>query len=314
VRVRTLPVDWSTILLASRPQYLGASAAPVLVGSALGYAVAGSFSVGLFLLAVLAIMALHAGANVVNDYFDHLSRNDWVNENPTPFSGGRQFIQKGILSPRATLLVGLAYLALGSGIGLIIVALTQSVFVLGIGLFGVLGGFFYTARPFQLGYRGVGEGLIGLLFGVLPVYGSYYLQAGSVDLLPLLPALIVADLIFLVILINEFPDLPADSQVGKRTLVVQFGVHRSVWIYRTALALSYPIAAMLLLHRVTFFAGTFYLLTLPLAIFAMRGANSRDLTTPGRYGANQMTILLHTVGSLALSAGLLAAGLWQAKG
>ena len=46
------------------------------------------------LLAVLAIMALHAGANVVNDYFDSQSRNDWVNENPTPFSGGRQFIQK----------------------------------------------------------------------------------------------------------------------------------------------------------------------------------------------------------------------------
>jgi 1,4-dihydroxy-2-naphthoate octaprenyltransferase len=314
MKTLALPAELSVILLASRPQYLGASAAPVLVGSMLGYAVGGGFSWALFLLAVLAIMALHAGANVVNDYFDHLSRNDWVNENPTPFSGGRQFIQKGILSPKATLLAGLAYLAAGSGIGLIIVALTQSPFVLGIGLLGVLGGFFYTARPLQLGYRGVGEIMIGFLFGILPVYGSYYLQAGSVDWLPLLPALIVADLIFLVILVNEFPDLPADRQVGKRTLVVQFGVHRAVWIYRAALALSYPLAAMMLLQRVTFFAGVFYLLTVPLGIFAMRAANSRDVATPGRYEANQITILFHTVGALAISGGFLVAGLWGGRG
>ena len=202
-------------MLASRPQYLGASVAPVLVGAALGYAVAGSFHLGFFVLATLAIMALHGGANVVNDYFDSLSRNDWVNENPTPFSGGRQFIQKGILSPKATLLTGLGYLAVGAGIGLVIVALSRSLFILGIGVAGVLGAFFYTAGPFRLGYRGVGEIVIGFLFGILPVYGSYYLQARSIDLLPLLPALIVAILIFLVILVNEFPDLPADRQVDK---------------------------------------------------------------------------------------------------
>ena len=119
-----MPVGLGTLFLAARPQYLGASVAPVLVGSALGYAVTGSFSVGLFLLATLAIMALHAGANVVNDYFDHVSQNDWVNANPTPFSGGSRFIQNGRLSPKATLLTGLAYLAIGSGIGLVIVLLT----------------------------------------------------------------------------------------------------------------------------------------------------------------------------------------------
>ncbi|HQI28562.1 MAG TPA: prenyltransferase, partial [Sedimentisphaerales bacterium] len=181
MRIQALPGHLSVILLASRPQYLGASAAPVLVGSAMGYALTGSFHLGLFLLATISIMALHAGANVVNDYFDHLSRNDWVNQHPTPFSGGRQYIQRGILSPKATLLAGLGYLAFGCAIGLILVALTQSLFVLGLGIVGVFGAFFYTAGPIQLGYRGVGEILIGFLFGVLPVYGSYYLQAQSID-------------------------------------------------------------------------------------------------------------------------------------
>jgi len=309
MRVHALPAGLSVIFFASRPQYLGASVAPVLVGSALGYAVSGGFSVGLFLLAVLAIMALHAGANVTNDYFDHLSRNDWVNENPTPFSGGRQFIQKGILSPRATLQAGLGYLAVGIGIGLVIVALSRSVFILGIGVAGVLGAYFYTAGPVRLGYRGVGEIVIGILFGILPVYASYYLQARSVDLLPLLPALIVAILIFLVILINEFPDLPADSQVHKKTLVVSLGMPACILIYRATLIASYTMAALMLLRNVTFFAGLFYLLTLPLAVLAIRSANQEDLVKPGLYRANQLTILLHNVGSLTLAAGLLVPGL-----
>jgi 1,4-dihydroxy-2-naphthoate octaprenyltransferase len=293
------------VFLASRPQYLGASVAPVLVGSALGYATAGSFNFVLFALAALSIMALHAGANVINDYFDHLSRNDWVNRNPTPFSGGSRFIQKGMLSPKATLLAGLAYLAIGSGIGLLIVLLTRSLFILGIGIVGVLGAFFYTAWPIRLGYRGIGEVVIGFLFGILPVYGSYYLQARSLDLLPLFPALIVAILIFLVIFINEFPDLPADRQVNKKTMIVALGVPVSIAIYRITLATTYILAALMLLHLATFFGGTFYLLTLPLAIFALRSANAQDLAKPGLYRANQLTILLHNVGSLALAAGLL---------
>jgi 1,4-dihydroxy-2-naphthoate octaprenyltransferase len=309
MRIHALPAELSVILLASRPQYLGGSAAPVLVGSALGYAVTGSFSVGLFLLAVISIMALQAGANVVNDYFDHVSRNDWVNENPTPFSGGRQYIQRGILSPKATLLTGLGYLAFGAGLGLIIVVLTQSLLILGIGILGVLGAFFYTARPIQLGYRGVGEIMIGFLFGILPVYGSYYLQAHSLGWLPLLPALIVAILIFLVILINEFPDLPADRQVGKRTMIVALGIPACVQIYRWTLIVTYIAAALMLAHNATFFAGLFYLLTLPFAIFAMRAANPTDLVKPGLYRANQLTILLHNVGSLILAGGLLVPGL-----
>lgn len=140
------------LFLAARPKFLTASAAPVLVGSALGYAVTGSFHPLLFVLAILAILALHAGANITNDYYDHISGNDWLNVNPTPFSGGRLFIQKNILSPKATLLEALFLLTIGAAIGVIIILLTQSVFILILGLAGLLGGFFYTARPIQLGY------------------------------------------------------------------------------------------------------------------------------------------------------------------
>ena len=69
-----------------RAPFFTASIIPVLVGTALAYATAGIFQPLLFILALLAIVSLHAGANMANDYFDHLSRNDWINRNVTPFS------------------------------------------------------------------------------------------------------------------------------------------------------------------------------------------------------------------------------------
>jgi len=264
------------LFLAFRPKFLVASVAPILVGSCLGYTVAGAFQTHLFILTMLAIMALHAGANIANDYFDHISGNDWVNQNPTPFSGGSRYIQEGILSPKAILLAALVALAVGSAIGVVIILLTGSLFILILGLIGLLGGFFYTAPPVQLGYRCVGEFVIALLFGLFPVYGSYYLQTETIDTIPLLPAFIVGILIFLVILVNEFPDLKADAAVNKKTLVVSM-----------------------------FFAGLLYLITLPIAVLAIKCVNKTDLVKLGQYRASQITVLLHAVGSLALTVGFL---------
>lgn len=300
----------TTLLLASRPKFLVASVAPVLVGSCLGYATVGAFNPLLFVLALAAIIPLNLGVNLANDYFDHISGNDWVNKNPTPFSGGGRYIQKGLLSPKATLLAALAGLAFSSAIGVVILLLTQSLFILVVGLLGLLGGYFYTARPIQLGYRSTGETAIFLLVGVLPVYGSYYLQTRTIDAIVLLPACLVGILIFLIILVNEFPDAAADAAVNKRTLVVVFGVPAAVWIYRIALVATYAIAIVaVLLYRPMFFAALLYLLTLPIAILAVKSVNKEDLVKPGLYRASQITVLLHSIGSLALTVGFIISGL-----
>jgi 1,4-dihydroxy-2-naphthoate octaprenyltransferase len=295
---------------ASRPKFLVAGVAPVLVGSCLGYATVGYFDWPLFVLAMLAIMAIHSGANMANDYFDHLSGNDWANDNPTPFSGGSRYIQKGILSPKTILLAALVALTVGSVLGVVIVLLMQSLFILILGLLGVLGGFFYTAPPLKLGYRYIGEGVIALLFGLLPVYASYYLQTKMIDAVPLLPGCVVGILIFLVIFVNEFPDLKADAAVDKKTLVVRFGVPASAWIYRSALIASFLIAAAaMMIYPSMFFAGLFYLITLPIAVLAIKAANKNDLARPGQYRASQITVLFHAVGSLALTLGFIITAL-----
>jgi 1,4-dihydroxy-2-naphthoate octaprenyltransferase len=306
--VQGLRESVATIFLAARPKFLVASAAPVLVGSSLGYAVSGSFNPLLFVLALLGIMALHAGANLANDYYDHTSRNDWVNQNPTPFSGGSRYIQDGVLSARVILLMSLTCLAAGAIFGGVILLLTRSVFVLVLGMLGLLGGFFYTASPIRLGYRSVGEVVIFFLFGLLPVYGSYYLQTGEFDAAPILPGCVVGALIFLVILINEFPDAKADAAVNKRTLVVRFGVTTCVWVYRIALLSVFVVAATMLGRQKMFFAGLLFLLTLPIAYVGLKAANAKDLSKPGEYRASQLTVVEHAVGSLAMSVGFAATG------
>lgn len=295
---------------AARPKFLTASAAPVLVGSAIGFYAAGSFDAGLFLLALLAIVTLNIGVNMANDYFDHISGNDQANRNPGPFSGGSRYIQKNILSPKATLMAALIALTFASIVGMIIVLLTKSLLILVLGVVGLLGGFFYTAPPVKLSYRSAGELTIALLLGLLAVYGAYLLQAKTLDTVPLLPAVIISIHVFLVILINEFADVAADAAAGKKTLVVRFGIDAAIWIYRAALIGAFVIVLVAMFFRQgMFWAGLFYLMTVPIAVMILVNVNKKNLTTPGRYRANRLTIMMHLLTALALSAGFLLTGL-----
>ena len=115
----------------------------------------------------------------------------------------------------------------------------------------------------------------------------------------------VSLLIFLIILINEFPDLEADAAVNKRTLVVLCGPGPAAQVYRMALILSYIIAiAAAVVQPQMRLAGLLYLLTIPFAIAILKFLKTDTLTGPDRYRANKFTVLLHLTGGLLLSLGL----------
>lgn len=295
---------------AMRPAFFTASIVPVLVGSALGFTVSGGFNWLLFLLALLGIMCLHAGCNICNDYFDHKSGADRANKNPSVFSGGSRYIQNGFMSEKAMLTETIILLGTGSLFGIVIVILTKSVFILVLGLLGLVLGVFYTAPPVKFCYRSLGEVVIALLFGILPVVGSYYLQTESIGLIVFPAAVIVGILIFLIILINEFPDIEPDAQANKKTFVVRFGVKTCIIIYRSVLVISYIVAAgsVFLDSRLLFGAGL-YLLTVPLGVINYRLANLKELTERKELIINARTILLHSLGGLVLSAGFVITGL-----
>ncbi|MDD5134134.1 MAG: 1,4-dihydroxy-2-naphthoate octaprenyltransferase [Phycisphaerae bacterium] len=282
-----------------RAPFCVASALPVILGTAIAYKQTGDCNFILAVLALFATVSIHLGANIANDYFDHISKNDWLNDNKTPFSGGSRMIQNNLLSPKEVLIGSLTFLTIGAGAGIAILIMTKSLLVLALGIIGIAGGFFYTAPPLKLGYRTAGEITIALLFGILPIYGAYYIQTGIIDFIPLLPAMIVAVLIFLVIFANEFPDYNADRAVNKRTLVVTLGIKKAASLYKAVL-MFLCILSLLFLIQQPLPGIIFFLTAFILSLKCLKNANAEKLEQKGYADLSKSTILLHTFGCIAL--------------
>ena len=257
----------------------------------------------LALLATMLIMLVTYWTGEVYDYeVDVLSAQLEKNR----FSGGTLVLQStglprdkvlkaSLLVAVITLLVGIG-LSWGMGYG-------PSLFLAG-GV-GAVMGFFYSTPPFRWAYRGLGEVFIAIAYGWLPVAVGYYLHVREWD-----PATIltfgtpVAISIFMVILINEFPDYPADRQVAKRNLVVRLGREVAAKLYALAAA------AFSLSLLVPVFAGEraflYALPALPLAVYngleVLRGAWRDRIRLERTCG---LTIVLNISTSLLLIAGLL---------
>ena len=291
-----------------RAPFCIASAMPVIIGTAIAYKHSGDFNLALAILAVLSAVSIHLGANIANDYFDHISGNDEHNDNKTPFSGGSRMIQNHLLTPKEILTGSLIFLIIGASLGIAILFITKNLFVLVLGLIGILGGFFYTAPPLKLGYRTTGEITIGFLFGILPVFGAYYIQTGTLDFVPLLPALIVSVLIFLVIFANEFPDFEADKAVNKKTLVVSLGIKKAAVLYKATLVVLCVLAAIYSIAHLNTLALLILLIpVIGIITICFKNAKSEKLAQKGYAELSKTTILLHTIGCVCLLAAVLLA-------
>ena len=289
-----------------RSPFCTASSLPVIIGSVLAFSHTGQLDVTLCLLATCATVAIHLGANIANDYFDHISGNDEHNDNKTPFSGGSRMIQKNLLSPKEIFIGSITFFVIGAGLGIAILLMTKSLFVLALGLIGIIGGYSYTAPPLKLGYRTAGEITIAFLFGILPVFGSFYIQTLNFNLLPIMPSVITALLIFLVIFANEFPDFEADKAVGKKTLVVTFGIKTGVNLYKAILA---TLCILAIIYSIIFLeAIASAILLIPIigiSAICFRNADADKLAQKGYIELSKTTILLHTIGCIALIGAIL---------
>ncbi len=270
----------------------------------------------LFAMAVAGVVFIHAGANLANEYFDHVLGADRLNPRPSRLFGGSGSIQDGLVTARSVLIAAVACLAVGATLGLGIVFLTRSIFVLAVGVVGIAGAWCYTAPPLKLAYRTFGELAIAFLFGILPVWTSYYIQTDRLDLVPLIPALIAAILIFEVILANEFPDAPTDAAAGKRTIVVRFGIRTAAFIYQGAMVTVLVLAATAAFSCGMVFMPAwllFGILTAPLGFFAMHYLDCDFVQRrSGQFRCNNRTIVLYHFGLLVLSLGLVAARYYAA--
>jgi 1,4-dihydroxy-2-naphthoate polyprenyltransferase len=214
----------------SRIPFLSVGILPLILGFVLArrWGYQGPFRV--YLLSSMGVILIMWMTYYLGEWRD--LEGDRLNEGFNRFSGGSRVLVKGLLSNRIPLILGYGCL---TGAILIVVYIylqyRHDYWALFLGGIGIFSGFFYSGKPFRWAYRGVGEILIGLCYGWLPIATGFYLFAGFFGHQVFLLSIPVGLSIFNVILINEFPDEEADRAVGKRNLVVRFGKRRMGDLY-----------------------------------------------------------------------------------
>jgi 1,4-dihydroxy-2-naphthoate octaprenyltransferase len=244
-----LPNPLLRYFAATRPAFLSVTFVGVLIGLAIAAFAGATIDTTAATLTMFFALLAHAGANVINDYYDSKSGCDDANlERVFPFTGGSRFIQNGVLSQQATGRFGYALLAAVVPAGLWLTA-HSAPGLIWIGLAGLLVGWSYSAPPLRLQSRGLGE--FGITAGwLLVVVGSDFVQRRYFDMAPVAAGLGFALLVANVLYINQFPDVRADALAGKRTLVVRLGVAKARWGYATIALLCYGwLLAMILAGR-----------------------------------------------------------------
>ncbi len=289
----------------TRAPFSTASIIPVAVGTALAFR-DGSFNLWYFLLALAGILAIHAGTNLANDYFDHVSTNDEINLWVTPFSGGSRMIQEGLLTPGQVFRATFISFALASVIMVVLVYL-RGWHILWLGLAGILLGYFYTATPAKLGYRGVGEAVTGILLGPLAVMGAYYVQTLTFSWTSFWVSLPVGLLVAGILYINQFPDYDADKAVGKNHLVVLLGRKEASRFYISLLVSVYLVVVVGVALKPSMWPVLAVLLTAPIAMGGARVALAHYDSPREIIPAQAATIQLHMAVGVILTLAIIVA-------
>jgi 1,4-dihydroxy-2-naphthoate octaprenyltransferase len=189
-----------------------------------------------FALVLVGVATMLIGMNLLNDYFDYRNGAD------PPIGVGARAPQSGLLAPRAFLVGGCAALGIGGLIG-VVLTWRSPTGILVLGLAGALLGFFYTAPPLKLGYRGLGYVTVFSLLGPAATLGAYAVTANRFTLEPILASLPIAFAVTATLHADNLRDFAADASTGKRTLAVRLG---SKWAVKQMYALLWAAEAAVL--------------------------------------------------------------------
>jgi 1,4-dihydroxy-2-naphthoate octaprenyltransferase len=201
---------------ALRPKTLPAAMAPVIMGTAMAFG-DGFFHLRSALLCLGGALAIQIATNLANDYYDFAKGAD--NENRV---GPVRVTQAGLIKPIWVKLMFLFFFCIAAGISYLLVQRGGEPIAI-IGILSILSGFFYTAGPAPLAYRGLGDIFVLIFFGPVAVGGTYYVQALEINYAILIAGLAPGLISVAILTVNNLRDIEGDKKAGKRTLAVKFG-------------------------------------------------------------------------------------------
>jgi 1,4-dihydroxy-2-naphthoate octaprenyltransferase len=214
---------------------------------------------------------------LVNEFYDY--EVDIANKDYHLFSGGSHILPMGLIPRRHAIIAAYIFATIAMGIGLwLYFGFKTGPLTIPLGAAAIIIGCFYTAGPVRLSYRGWGEVSIWFTCGWLATITGYYLQAGQLDIVPTLVSLPGAFGAFLVILINEFPDLRSDKLSGKNNLVVRLGIEKAGILYVILLVLCYVVIIVNALFCVPVISAYLSVIPLLFIIWIIRSIYKKGLS------------------------------------
>lgn len=293
---------------ATRPPFLTASLMACVIGMATAWRGEPAFDIALALVTLLFALLAQAGVNVLNDYYDALNGTDAQNtERVFPFTGGSRFIQNGVMTAAEmrnygfALFVGVAL----AGLWLMQRSAPQLMFI---GLAGLFIGWAYSAPPFKLNSRGLGELCVAAGFLAITV-GTDFVQRKGFDAMPFIAGLPYALLVTNLLYINQFPDRTADTAAGKLHWVARLPIQSARWGYALIVALAYAWLLLSVLLGWLPLLALLAFLALPLSVKAAM-LLMRHATQPRQLG----DAIKATIGAMMVHGTLLSLALILTKG
>lgn len=214
--------------LAIRPKTLTGAVIPVMMGTALALhdaTVSWLPALGCLLFAC----AMQVAANFINDLYDFLKGTDRADR-----LGPERACAQGWITPEA-MKAGIGVtLLLAAAAGLSVLWCVWSHLPCGgwelvvLGAICMLFAFLYTTL---LSYKGWGDLLVLLFFGLVPVCGTYYVQGFTITTNLLMTGLMCGVSIDTLLVVNNYRDREQDAVSGKRTLIVRYGEPFGRYLY-----------------------------------------------------------------------------------
>lgn len=290
-------------IAALRLPFLSVSILAFVFGSLIDHR---DFNLLAFLFGLVAVIATHLSANLINDYADSISGADWQDLKPYKFFGGSKFIQLGLLEEKFYLRTALFCFILGLSCVLILTVIIGEPRTVLYYFIIMFLGWAYSHKPLELSYHRLGEAVIFLLFGPALVMGGYFIQTHIFpDLKSFILSLPLGILTAAILFANEIPDYSDDKKSKKITWVSFLGSGKSYLLYLALTICAFIAIAVNLrlgfLGKVAYISFIFIIPVLKAAKILKNHYSDKGKLVV----SSKLTILVHTLVSIVLIASIL---------
>ena len=245
-------------ILASRPKTLSAALVPVAAACALTWQ-SHTFRWQTALLCMLFAAVMQIAANLINDLYDFLKGTDRDDR-----LGPLRACAQGWISPYAMRWGIFITLILAAVTGLTMLWYVNEwygsdllLWLIGMGALCMVFAFLYTTL---LSYVGFGDVLVWVFFGLVPVCGTYLVQAGHLNATVWWCGAACGMAIDTLLVLNNYRDRDTDRKSGKRTLIAVLGEAFGRWYYLAVGFVALALACLVTLPHHSTAILAFYVL------------------------------------------------------